>query len=48
MTEEQDAALSLILLEMVMWLPKYDTDSEIFKELVNALEIWGVELEVMA
>ena len=45
MTEEQEAALTLILLEMVMWLPKYDTDSEIYQELVKALDIWGVELK---
>lgn len=47
MSNEKDEALSLILLEMQMWLPKYDTDSEIFKELVEALKIWGVELDVI-
>ena len=47
MSNEKDEALSLILLEMQMWLAKYDTDSEIFKELVEALKIWGVELDVI-
>ena len=45
MTEEQEAALILIFSEMTMWLQQYDTESEIYAELVKALDIWGFELK---
>lgn len=44
MKDTKEAALILILSEMAVWLDQYDTESEIYAELVKALDICGVEL----